>query len=150
MQSEDLVLALVSVNGATAATSVHGDHAAMQTLNAYYAAAQRAAQAARGRVVKVIGDGMILCFPSAAPHAALAALRRVQQDSAAVWSGFDAGCRVVIKAGAGPVATGPMGPPDDQRPDVFGHTLNTLFRMEPGDGFAISGELQRRLDGTTM
>lgn len=123
MQSEDLVLALVSVNGATTATSVHGDLAAMQTLNAYYAAA---------------------------PNAALAALRRVQQDSAAVWSGFDAGCRVVIKAGAGPVATGLMGPPDDQRPDVFGHTLNTLFRMEPGDGFAISAELQRRLDGATM
>jgi hypothetical protein len=74
----------------------------------------------------------------------VSALQGAQRESAKLWTEFDAGCRVQLKVGAGPVIAGTMGPPDDQRFDVYGDTLNRLFKMPPEE-VVISPEVQALL-----
>jgi len=141
---EPLVFALVSVDGATAACRAHGDRETAQVLASYYALIAAAAAVADGRVVKVIGDGVLVVFPGSRPREAVAALRSLQAPATGLWSGFDPGCRVCIKVGAGPVAAGMMGAPGAEQFDVYGAALNDLFKA-PGGEFVVMPELAAAL-----
>ena len=134
---ERLVLALVSVAGASAACADHGDAPTVDVLREYYALVARSVAAAQGRVVKVLGDGVLVAFPTADVHQTLEALRSAQAAGTALWSAFDGRCRVVVRVGAGPVVRGPLGPPGEERDDVYGDTLNRLFKTSPTDDFLV-------------
>lgn len=127
-----LVLALISVDGFTAACAEHGDRATLGILSEYYAAIAAAVRADGGRVVKVMGDGVLLAFPAADARVALAILRSAQQEGNRLWQAFDARCSVAVRVSAGKVLVGTFGPPGDERLDVFGDALNQLFRSPPG------------------
>src|SRR6478672_159976 len=58
----DVVFAILSVAGAIEACAAHGDAATVETLASYYALVDNAIRRASGRVVKVIGDGVIVTF----------------------------------------------------------------------------------------
>jgi len=144
LQRQDAVLVLLAVAGSSAACTARGDLPTAHVLQAYYALAADATRAAGGRVIKVIGDGVLLTFPIGRAREAVSALQGMQRESAKLWTAFDPGCRVQLKMGAGPVVAGTMGPPDDQRFDVYGDTLNRLFKMPPEE-FLISPEVRALL-----
>ena len=127
-----LVLALATVDGFAAACADHGDRATLSTLIAYYAAIAAPVKTSGGRVVKTMGDGVLLSFPATLAQAGVAVLREVQQAGTGLWQAFDPRCRVSIRATAGTVLVGAFGPPGDERDDVFGDALNRLFKASPG------------------
>ena len=143
-QSRELVFALASVNGATAACAEHGDLATAEQLSVWYALAADSTKAVGGTVVKVIGDGVLITFPPPRAAEALPALRMLQQRGTAMWEKFDKRCRVQLKAGIGPLIAGSFGPPGHERDDVYGNALNKLFKMPLAD-FAMSPELAARV-----
>jgi class 3 adenylate cyclase len=77
--STELVFAILSVTGVTAACATHGDVPTVETLTRYYSLVADTIRAADGRVVKVIGDGVIASYPVSQPRAAVDNLRFVQE-----------------------------------------------------------------------
>lgn len=141
----DVVVALLSVNGATAAAERHGDVAMIAALQTYYGQVATALARAEGEVVKVMGDGVLVTFPRAGAREAVAALCLAQREANAHWQAFDAGCTVVVRATAGPVLRVALGPPGAERPDVYGATLNALWRLPVGE-LSLSPALTAHLD----
>lgn len=137
----DLVLALLTVNGASTAAATLGDAAMVVALQAYYAEVAAAIASAGGEVVKVMGDGVLVAFPRERARDAVAALRVAQRAVTTRWQAHDAGCHVVVRAVAGPVLRAALGPPGAERPDVYGTILNALWRLPLG-ALVLSPELQ--------
>jgi class 3 adenylate cyclase len=137
---QDLVFAITSVSAATAAGRAHGDLATAAVLSDYYALVAEAVAPSEGRVVKVIGDGVLVVFPLRRAKEAVGALRLLQSSATALWSAFDARCRIQVKVGSGRLASGAMGPPGAERFDIYGTALNDLFKAPWGD-FVIMPEL---------
>jgi adenylate cyclase len=144
LQRMTLVLVLGSVAGSTAACKAHGDLPTARVLASYYALAADAARSAGGRIVKVIGDGVLATFPTERAQDAMLALRIFQRVGTRLWQEFDPACRVQVRVGSGSVVAGAMGPPEDPRFDVYGDALNQLFRMAAGD-VVVSDEAQALL-----
>jgi class 3 adenylate cyclase len=140
----DAIFVLVGVAGSSAACSTRGDLPTARVLAEYYTLVADAARPAEGRIIKVIGDGVLLTFPTARVRDAMAALRTLKRDGTRLWQRFDEGCRIQLKIGAGSVVAGQMGPPDDQRFDVYGDALNRLVKM-PNDDVVISPEARALL-----
>jgi Adenylate cyclase, family 3 (some proteins contain HAMP domain) len=139
-----LVLALASVDGATAACAEHGDRPTLAVLSEYYAVIAASARSCGGRVVKVMGDGVVLAFPPERAQDAVAALRSAQQETTRLWQAFDARCHVGVRVSAGSVLAGSFGPPGEERPDIFGDALNRLFRTPPG-AFVLTAQVEALL-----
>lgn len=139
-ETSDLVFAVVTVAGATAACAVHGDVPTVEVLTDHYNRVAAAIRKARGRVIKVIGDGVIAAFPVAMAAGAVKTLRDVQHDGTERWQRFDSRCRVQIKIGAGSLVTASLGPAGQEREDIYGDALNRLFKMAAGD-FVLSPEM---------
>lgn len=145
IREESLVLALASVDGASAACAAHGDVATVAVLRDYYAMLADAAKSADGRVIKVMGDGVLLGFPEDSAGRAVEALRAAQEAGTRRWQAFDSGCRVTIRAGAGPVVRARLGPPGDERDDIYGDALNRLFKTSSRDDLVVLPELRALL-----
>jgi class 3 adenylate cyclase len=133
---EHLVFALTSATGASKACATHGDEATVAVLRAWYAQLASAADGAGGTLVKLLGDGALLTFPVSRVRDAMPALRALQASGTALWSRFDARCRVQVKVGAGVLMTGMFGAPGREQYDVYGHALNELFK-KPWNDFEV-------------
>ena len=112
----------------------------MEALIDHYNRVAAAIREASGRVIKVIGDGVIVAFPVAMAGDAVKILRDVQHDGTERWQRFDSRCRVQIKIGVGSLVTASMGPAGQERDDVYGDALNRLFKMAAGE-FVLSPEM---------
>lgn len=55
---------------------------------------------------------------------------------AQLWQAFDRRCRVRVKLGAGTLVRGRIGPPGEERADVYGDVLNQLYKAS-GEEFLI-------------
>lgn len=136
LDEESLILAVFSVDGATAACATHGDRAAVAVLANYYARVAATLAPAAGQVIKVMGDGILAVFPPVNARAAETMCRQAQSESTELWQAFDPRCRVRVKLGAGTVVRGRIGPPGEERADVYGHVLNQLYKAS-GEEFLI-------------
>ncbi|SRR6266576_1349911 len=143
-QTEEFVFAIASVDGSTRVGRSHQDLEMAAVLSEYYSLAAEGLRASQGRIVKVIGDGILVVFPVSQAREAVDALRRFQSSGNALWSEVDPGCRVQVKVGVGELATGPFGPPGDERFDVYGNALNQLFKA-PAAEFFVTPELAEKL-----
>ncbi len=139
-QTEELVFAIVSVDGSTRVGRVRPDLEMASVLSEYYALAAESLRSSQGGIVKVIGDGILVVFPVSRAREALAALRQFQSAATVLWSELDPSCRAQVKVGIGTLATGPFGPPGNERFDVYGNALNQLFKA-PAAEFFITPEL---------
>ncbi|MFL5562672.1 MAG: hypothetical protein ACJ79K_14465 [Gemmatimonadaceae bacterium] len=133
---ESLILAVFSVDGATAACATHGDRPTVAVLSDYYACVSAALAPATGHVIKVMGDGMLAVFPPANARAAEVMCRRAQSECTKLWQAFDPRCRVRVKLDAGTLVRGRIGPPGAERVDVYGDVLNRLYKAS-GEEFLI-------------
>ncbi len=107
----DLVVAFTDLEGFTAFTSAEGDDAAGNLLLAHQAEAERITERRGGRVVKRLGDGLLLAFVS--PPAALLACLELRTASP-----------LRLRAG---VHRGVVSVTADD--DVVGHVVNLAARV---------------------
>jgi class 3 adenylate cyclase len=145
-ENTDLVFAIVSVAGATAASAARGDAPTVETLSRYYALVAAAVRHSEGRVVKVMGDGIVIVFPVSHPSDAIEDLRSVQEHATNLWQLFDERCNVQVKVGIGSLISGLFGPPGQEREDVYGDALNQLFKLPAAD-FVVSPALRTVIGG---
>jgi class 3 adenylate cyclase len=139
----ELVLAVTRVPGFTKACETQGDSATFPQLSRYYELVAESVMRADGRVVKVMGDAVLLTFPDDRCGEAVVALRVVQEDASELWSRFDERCHVQVKVGVGQVVCGPLGAPGEERYDIAGDALNQLFKAPWGD-FELTAEVMVR------
>lgn len=85
------------------------------------------------------GDAALLTFPLDRAKDAIHALQYLQARGTALWARLDEQCCVQVKVSAGPVQCGPLGAPGDERYDVVGKALNSLFKA-PSSDFYVSPE----------
>jgi class 3 adenylate cyclase len=137
-----VVLAVADVAGFTLACRGRSDTEAFEMLNRFYHHAAVAVAPAQGRVVKFIGDAVLIIFPESFAAQAVTAIHDLRDTVQDLWSEFGAECSVRVHAHLGSVACGLLGP--DQHFDVIGTAVNDLFRM-PSDGPEISPALARKL-----
>jgi adenylate cyclase len=139
-----LLIVFVSLDGFAVQCERLGDPEIAQGLDAYYHQVAAAVQAAGGRVVKVMGDGVLIVFPEPALDRGVQLLQPMKQavDDALTARGW--ACQFVARAHFGTVLTGPFGPPGGERFDVVGRAVNTAARLRGGP-IALSEPLVRRL-----
>lgn len=114
-------------------------------LDRWYRQAAPLVVARGGRIVKFMGDGLLVVFPEAAVLAAVDAATALRVALAELraetqWR-VDLGANVHLAI----VAEGMFGPDDDPRYDVFGSGVNHLFLMGGGPGIRISEPVFRQL-----
>ena len=144
MEFQDTLLALISVDGSTNACADHGDLAMVALLKSYYAHVAQLVAPENGQIVKVLGDGVLVMFPTEQPASALASLSAAHSQLQTLWHDFDPRCTVRMRATIGQVLTGPLGPPGREQHDIYGNTLNQLFRLPAGE-LVLSEALQARV-----
>ena len=127
----ELVFAVTRVTYCTKACLAHGDSATFNQLSKYYALVAEAVEPVDGKVIKALGDGVLLTFPINRCREAVEALRELQKQTSELWHRFEERCHVQVKVGAGSLVCGPLGPPGAERFDVVGDALNQLLR-HPG------------------
>lgn len=115
-------------------------------LSDYYATVQRVVDGSAGRVVKFIGDAVLLVFPSRDPAQAIAVLRELKTAVDAFLAERRHESRLRVKAHVGPVAAGRVGSGELERFDVCGLAVNHAA-MLPDQEWVLSDELQGRLRG---
>lgn len=140
LREVDAVLGIASIAGASVASETHGDAAMATLLDRVYGFAEDAAHRGHGRIVKVMGDGVLFMFPVDRAGDAVNALEEFRVRASAAAREVDGRCRMQVKLTAGPVLAGEMGPPSDRRFDVYGRTLNALFKMK-SDDFVVAPSL---------
>src|SRR3954453_6414698 len=121
-------IAFVDLSGYTELTVEAGDERAAQFATTLQALAEEAARSHRGRVVKLLGDGVMLRFPSITD-----AVRSVQ----ALMTAVEAAGLPPAHAG---IAAGPLVARDG---DVYGHTVKLAARIA---GQAQAGEILTSAD----
>jgi adenylate cyclase len=141
---EHLVLAIAHVTTYTQACAAHGDEETFAIIEQYYRSVSDIAAPAGGRVVKFMGDGVLLTFPISEAQNAVAALRRLQEETSELWRRFDDRCSVQVKVGVGSVVRGRLGPPGEERDDIIGDAVNRLIKAPWGD-FEMSPEVEQLL-----
>jgi class 3 adenylate cyclase len=107
-------MCFLDISGYTRLTDEHGDAAAAELAERLTGSVQRVAERHRGKVVKSLGDGVMLHFRASAP-AVLAALEMVEE---------------VARSGLPPAHVGvDAGPVVFQGGDYFGRTVNVAARI---------------------
>jgi len=99
---------------------------------------------AGGQLVKAIGDAGMFVFPADDPDRAVRALQTMKRDCDTWLAKRGYPGVMVVKVQLGPVACGPVGPPSDERFDVYGLTVNRAAVMR-GRSFTLGASLVDRL-----
>ncbi len=114
------------------------------TLDGYYEQVGAAVRAGGGRVVKFIGDGILIVFDEDKVDRGVETLLDLK-DAIDGWMAERRWeCRLVAKAHFGPVVAGPFGEADGKRYDVAGKTVNTAALLD-ATGVTLSVAAFRRL-----
>src|SRR2546427_9530394 len=126
--SRQSTVLFADVSGSTQLYQVAGDTTAHGAISGCLELMRKAVEAARGRVVKTIGDEVMALFPSADAAVAAAATMLGAVDALPAVGGSKLGLRVGLQAG----------PVIQHGEDVFGDTVNLASRLVEQ---AIKGEI---------
>ena len=113
-------------------------------VDAYYELVAGRVQSVGGVVVKFIGDGTLLVFPTEQADAAVQALIGLKTDVDARMKEVGWESRLVVKVHAGTVVAGGYGAAGAKTFDVIGDTVNVAARLQTR-GFAVSPQVFRLL-----
>ena len=104
----------------------------------------RAIKDAGGQLIKAIGDAGLFIFPADEPDRAVLALMQMKRDCDAWLAERGYPDVMSVKVQIGPVACGRVGPPEDERLDVYGETINRAATMR-GRTFTVAADLVDQL-----
>lgn len=139
-----LVVAFSDLTGFARFARNRPDREVFEIMSAYFELAGDIIERGGGRVVKPIGDSVLMTFPEGRADDAVNALLRLKEEGDRWLEQRGLPCRHVIKAHAGPVCCGPIGPRGDKRLDVYGRTVNTAA-LTRSNGFAVTPQVFRKL-----
>ena len=102
-----------------------------------------------GQLVKMMGDAGLFVFPASDPDHVVNSLQAMKRDLD-VWLA-DRGYPdvIAVRVQLGPVAFGQVGPPGNERFDVYGETVNRAALMK-GRSFTIGISLFDLLEAKSM
>jgi adenylate cyclase len=107
------------VSGSTSLYETAGDAAALEAISSCLAAARRATEASGGRVIKTMGDAVMVIFPGPDAAANAAAEMQAKIDALPGVAGTKLGVRIGFH----------HGPVLQREDDVFGDTVNIAARL---------------------
>ncbi len=112
-------------------------------LSEYYSTAQVALGGSDGRIVKFIGDAILMVFPPSDPIRVVTVLRKLKTsiDAFLAQGSFEA--RFRLKAHLGMVASGKIGVGELERFDVCGLAVNEAALLPDGE-WVLSDEFRKR------
>lgn len=125
-----------------------GGLAVMAWMDSWFELVGDAVEGSGGTLIKTIGDAFLALWPSAGADAAVAALLDLRSATERFMADRGHPCRLVVKAHAGTVAVGLVGPRRWKRFDAYGETVNRAATLE-SHGFAMTPDLFRSLDPST-
>lgn len=114
------------------------------TLDAFYRQGAETVDAAKGRVVKFIGDAALVVFPEDGVDTGVHALLDLKESVDRLMSSRGWECRLTVKAHFGTVVAGSFGPPDAGHFDVIGKAVNIAASLD-GAGVTLSVSAFRKL-----
>ena len=111
-------------------------------MSQYFALSGDIVEKAGGKIVKFIGDGILIVFPDYLAIEGVNTLKELQQKVSNLFDRESYDCLLRVKAHLGSVTCGRIGTRQDKRFDVFGHHVNQTVLLT-GSDFMISKELER-------
>ena len=120
------------------------DVALAERIDSYYEQVAAAVHDAGGRVVKFVGDGVLIVFDEDRVDHGVEMLLGLKDlvDDLMAQRGWE--CRLIAKAHFGTAIAGLFGRQGDQRPDVVGKAVNTAAMLE-ATGITLSVAAFRKL-----
>jgi class 3 adenylate cyclase len=139
-----LLVAFVDLTRFAAQSQRVDDVELADTIDAYYEHVGAAVQAAGGRIVKFIGDGVLIVFEADQVDRGVEALLGLKEsiDRLMTQRGWE--CRLVAKAHFGTAIAGLFGVAGDKHHDVIGKAVNTTVALD-GSGVTLSVAAFRKL-----
>src|SRR5262245_48044197 len=139
-----LLIAFVDLTRFAAQSQRVGDVELADTLDAFYARVGASVRDAGGRVIKYMGDGVLIAFEEDQVDRGVETLLAPKEevDEAMDRRGWE--CRLVVKAHFGTAVAGPFGPPDTRHHDVIGKAVNTAVTLD-ATGVTLSVSAFRKL-----
>jgi hypothetical protein len=101
-----------------------------------------------GKLIKTMGDGGLVVFPSDLVDDGVLALRRVQQESGEWFALQGYKSRVTVSVDIGSVVFGMLGSPGDEILDIFGKAVASAVTT-PSNGFTMTPAVFRCLKPET-
>lgn len=143
----DLFVAFFDLSGFIAFARRHDSRAVFDTLDGWYRVVGGLVEGAGCHIVKFMGDAGIAVFDPGDANAAVAALRRAQDEDDAFLAARGFRVHAVMRGHVGAVTCGPLGPPGWQRFDVIGDTVNTaaIASASGRHRFALTAQAFRAL-----
>ena len=120
------------------------DREVFDLLKDYFHRAGSAIQSAGGKVIKLIGDAMLVVFPGELADEGINCLADLKRDSDAWLKANGLPSHLQVKVHVGSAILGRNGPPGEERLDVYGNTVNTAATLKC-HGIALSPEAFRSL-----
>lgn len=114
------------------------------TVDALYERVASGVTAARGRVVKFIGDATLVVFSPSDVDCGITALLDLKHEVDEWMASIGWECRMMIKVHFGAAIAGPFGAAAGGRFDVIGKAVNTTAMLD-STGVALSAEAFRKL-----
>jgi class 3 adenylate cyclase len=110
-------------------------------LSEYYSMARQSLDGSSGRIVKFIGDAILIVFPPRDPNDAILALRELKTAIDAFLSQSHHDSRFCVKAHIGMIAAGLIGTGELERFDICGIAVNHAALLPNGE-WVLSDELR--------
>ena len=102
----------------------HGDSATLEVAKSANAVIVEAVATAEGRVIKSLGEGLLVTFPSSRMRDAVNALRAAREKANEIWRSFDSRCELHATMTIGTAITGRLGLTHNGSEDVLGLTVH--------------------------
>jgi adenylate cyclase len=125
----ELVIAFVDLSFFTKDASSREESAIAEMIDQYYERIGERVTTAGGRVVKFMGDGALLAFPTDRADDAVIALGELRREIDDWLAGERWASRLIVKIHAGTVIAGEFGTRDAKRFDVIGNVVNVTARL---------------------
>ncbi len=121
-----------------------GDVELADGIDAYYEQVGASVQDAGGRLVKFVGDGVLIVFAEDQVDRGVEMLLALKEavDRSMAARGWE--CRLIAKAHFGTAVAGPFGSAGDKRHDVIGKVVNTAALLD-SSGVTLSVAAFRKL-----
>ena len=139
-----LLVAFIDLTGYAMQSTRVADDELANVVDGYYEIVANTIAASGGRVVKFIGDGVLIVFGADDADRGVAALLDLKDEVDRYMAQAGWGCRLLVKAHVGTAIAGGYGARDDKGFDVIGKTVNTAAMLD-AMGVALSAEAFRKL-----
>jgi adenylate cyclase len=151
MNRETLVIAFVDLARFQIASRRIKDAALVEILEDYYSRIVDGLKPAGGRVVKFMGDGALVVFPSDRASQAARALLMLKSDVDARLAKKKFVAPLVARVNVAEAMAGQFGPKGDKHYDVIGQAVNRTAKMPYlGEGVSLTIDAFSKLDAKTQ